>query len=248
MGIADDVKNLGEDIVASYNARVKAIGAIVNDTRKTLKGFHAEHQEMSAKQAKDLTDFVNDLAKKVAAMLKGFKSSHKEMTETLKKNLSDFVKDLAKDVGAMMGAITKAHKEMADNLKESLEKGETARLKDFKAMMGNIQKGNKDIENYVAKKLKEFSEAHAEMSDELKKDLAKYVAGIVKGTQELLGGFHGEREKMAAHWQAMAAVMAKKRGVEPVEVEAGAEVKTVEEAVVKPAARKGRPKGKGKKK
>jgi hypothetical protein len=86
------------------------------------------------------------------------------------------------------------------------------------------------------------------MSAELKKDLAKYVSDIVNGTRELLGAFHDEREKMASHWQAMAAVMAKKRGVEPVEVKAKSEVKTVEEAVEKPAAGKGRKKGKGKKK
>ena len=200
MGIADDVKNLGDDIVVSYNARVKAIGAIVNDTRKTLKGFHAEHQEMSAQQAKDLSG------------------------------------------------------------------GETDRLKTFKGMMGDIRKDINDIETYVKNKLQEFSEAHAEMSVELKKELAKYVDDMVKATKklmdeiqarqkernaqvaDLLEAYKTEREKMAANWQNLVATMAKKRGVEPVEVEAGAEVKTVEKAVVKPAVGKGRKKGKGKKK
>jgi len=205
MGIADDVKNLGEDIVASHNARIKAIGTIVKDTRNTLKGFHAEHKEMSAKQAKDLAGFVADLTKNVANMIK---------------------------------IIQTEHKDMAAALKASLGKGETDRLKSFKGMMGDIRKEINDIDIYVKNKLQKFYDAHEEMSDELKKDLAKYVADIVKGTQELLGGFHGEREKMAAHWQAMAAVMAKKRGVAPVEVEAGAEVKTVEEAVEKPKKRK----------
>jgi len=172
MGIAGDVKNLAEDIVASYDARVKVIGTIVKDTRNTLKGFHAEHKEMSAKQAKDLADLVDDLTKNAAAP----KSSLKKKTG--------------------------------------------------------------DIETYVKNKLKEFSDAHAEMSGELKKELAKYVADIVKETKELLGAFHDEREKMAAHWQALTATMANKRGVEPVEVEAGAEVKTFEEAVGKPQKRK----------
>ena len=115
------------------------------------------------------------------------------------------------------------------------------------SLKASLEKNTRDIETYVKNKLREFSDAHAEMSAELKKDLAKYVADIVNGTRERLGAFHDEREKMAAHWQAMAAVMAKKRGVEPVEVKAKSEVKTVEEAVAKPAARKGRKKGKGKK-
>jgi len=187
MGIADDVKRLGEDIVASYNIRVKAIGTIVKETRNTLKGFHAEHKEMSAQQAKDLADFTADLTKNVGSMLKGFSSEHKNMAASLK---------------------------------------------------ASLEKNTRDIETYVKNKLREFSDAHAEMSVELKKDLAEYIADIVKGTRELLGGFHDEREKMAANWQNLVATMAKKRGVAPVEVAVGAEVKTVEEAVVKPKKRK----------
>ncbi|MDO9575859.1 MAG: helix-turn-helix domain-containing protein, partial [bacterium] len=38
----------------------------------------------------------------------------------------------------------------------------------------------------------------------------------------------------AANWQALTAKMAKKRGVEPVKVEAGAEMKTVKEIKVRP--------------
>lgn len=185
MGIADDIKKLGEDIFASYDGRAKAIGTLVKDTRKTLKGFDAEN------------------------------------------------------------------KEMADNLKEGLEKGETGRLKNFKNMMGDIYNGIKDIENDVENKLKEFHGAHADMSEALKKELAKYVDDMVKATKklmadirarqkernaevaDLLEAYKTERERMAANWQSLTATMAKKRGGKPV-VSASAEVKTVEEAVEKP--------------
>jgi uncharacterized protein YukE len=195
VGIADDVKNLADDIVASYNARIKAIEAIAKETRVLannthgmLKRFHAEHQGMSAGQAKALAGFTADMTKNVAGMLKGFSAEHEDMAAALKSNL---------------------------------------------------KKNTKDIETYVKNKLREFSGSHAEMSAELKKDLEKYVADIVKGTRELLDGFHDEREQMAAGWQAMAAVMAKKKGVAPVGRVAGAEAKTVEKAVEKP--KKGKP-------
>jgi hypothetical protein len=213
MGIADDVKRLGEDIVASYNVRVKAIRTIVKDTRNTLKGFHAEHKEMSAKQAKDLAGFVADLTKNVGDMIKGIQTEHKDM---------------------------------AAALKASLGKGETDRLKTFKGMMGDIRKEINDIETYVKNKLREFSDAHADMSAELKKELAKYADDMVKATKKLMGdiqarqkerntevadlleAYNAEREKMAANWQALTATMAKKREVEPIEVEAGEEVTTIE--------------------
>jgi len=199
MGIATDIKRLGEDIVTSYDTRVKAIGTLVKDTHNMLGGFQREH------------------------------------------------------------------KEMADNLKADLAKGEEERLKAFKPMMAEIQKEIKGIEAYVAKKLKEFSDAHTDMSEELRKELAKYVVDMVKTTKKLMGdiqkrqeerntevsdlleAFKTEREKMAANWQALTETMAKRRGAKPV-VSAGAEIKTVEEAVAKRGKKRGRKKGKGKKK
>ena len=43
-------------------------------------------------------------------------------------------------------------------------------------------------------KLKKFNEAKDDMSEQLKKDLSKYVAGNVSETKKLLGGFADERK------------------------------------------------------
>lgn len=233
MSIAEDIKTLGEEIVASYDSRVKAMGTLVKDTHQMLKGFNAEHEKMAV-------NLKADLAKGEEDRLKGFGAL---MSETQK-----FVSNLTKEVSAMIKRFEKEHKDMADKQKESLKKGEADRLKDFKDMMGNIQKGIEDIETYVKSKLKEFSDAHVDMSEVLKKDLAKYVDDMVDATKKLMGeiqarqkernagvadlleAFKTEREKMAANWQAMVATMAKKRGVEP-KVEAEVKVRTVKEAI-----------------
>jgi len=158
-------------------------------------------------------------------------------------------------VSAMIERFQKEHKAMADELKENLEKGEVDRLKTFNDMMGNIHQDINQIETYVANKLKEFSDAHAGMSEELKKMLAQYVADMVKATKNLMGdiqkrqkertaeiadlnaevadlldAFKTEREKMAANWQALTATMAKKRGIKP-KVEAEVKVRPVKEAI-----------------
>jgi hypothetical protein len=100
----------------------------------------------------------------------------------------------------------------------------------------------------VKNKLKEFSDAHADMSEELKKELAKYVDDMVKATKKLMGdiqkrqkernaevadlleAYKTEREKMAANWQALTVKMPQRRGIKP-EVEAKVKVRPVEEAV-----------------
>jgi hypothetical protein len=207
MGIANDVKNLSEDIIASYDARIKTIGTIVKETQSLAKNTHS--------------------------MLNGFNSEHKEMSTTQARVLNDFMSSLTKNVGSIIKGFQEEHKNMAAALNSSL------------------RKSTKDMETYVRNELREFSDSHAEMSAELKKDLAKYAADIVNGTQELLGSFHDEREEMADHWNAMAAVMTRKRGGEPIDAKAKSEAKTVENAVEKPAAGKagkGKIKARGKKK
>jgi len=145
MELANSMRGITENIISSYDTRVRALGDLVFDTHKTLRGF------------------------------------------------------------------TSDRKKMAYNLNESLEKGETDRLKNFKVMMGDIKKGIKEIETYVANKLKEFSDAHADMSEKLKKDLAKYVAGIVSETKKLLGEYKSDMKKTRGAWQGMSKTLNKER-------------------------------------
>ena len=233
MGISDDIKNLGEDIVASYDSRVKAIGTLVKDTHQMLKGFDTEHKEMSEKLRADLAKGEEDRLK-----------VHKALMADIQK----FVSNLAKEVADMIKRVQKEHKDMADKLKADLAKGEEDRIKAFKLMMANIRKEIKDIETYVKNKLKEFDDAHADMSEELKKALAEYVDDMVAATNKLMGDiqkrqternaevadllevFKTEREKMSAYWQALIATMAKKRGIRP-EVDVEVKARPVEEAI-----------------
>ena len=241
MNIAESMKSLTEQIIVSHDMRVKALGDLVIDTKKTLQDFTAVRQNMSSRQAKDLADFVNSLSKSVDNMLKDFHRDHRNMSDEQAKNLANFAVDLTKHVGNMMKGIQKAHKEMADNLNKSLGKGESDRLKDFKAMMGDIQKDIKDIETYVENKLKEFSDAHADMSAELKKDLAKYVSGIVSDTKKLLSEYSSDMMKTSNIWNGMSKTMAKARkggAVAPKVAKVAAEVKVMpDKEAIKEAAK-----------
>jgi len=239
MSIANDLKVLGEDIVASYDTRVKAIGGLVRDTHGILKdardmiqGFHVENMEMAAKLKADLAKGEKDRLGDFKAMMA---------------NIQDFVSGVVKEVSSMIKRFQTEHKAMSSELKADLAKGEDDRTKAFKSMMANIQKEIKAVETYVAGKLKEFNAAHADMSEELKKELARYVAGVVSETRKMLGGFADERENMAANWQGLINTMAKKRGGKAV-VSAAEQVMTVEKALAKPKKRGRKKGGKRKKK
>jgi len=85
MGIAADMKKLGEDIVASYDMRVRAIEELVSDVQKTLKRFASGRKRMSKEQAKALADFARDLTNNVSNMIEGFQKERKAMANEIKK-------------------------------------------------------------------------------------------------------------------------------------------------------------------
>ncbi len=99
-----------------------------------------------------------------------------------------------------------------------------------KELKDKLAKEVEEIETYIKNKLKEFHDAHADMSEELKKDLAKYVSGIVSGTKKLLGEYSSDMKKASAAWQGMTATLGKKRGLKP-KVKAEVKVRPVEEAI-----------------
>ena len=136
MGIAESMKGLTEDILASYDVRVKALGDIVADThkivadaRKTMKGFTSDRKKMSTEQAEALGNYVKDLTKNVSSLLKEFGKNRKAMSEKqakileeLTKSLTEFAKSLTKNVNSMLNGFKKQHKDMSEELKEKLTK------------------------------------------------------------------------------------------------------------------------------
>jgi len=235
MGIADDIKTLGEDIVASYDTRVKAIGVLAKDTHQMLKGFQAEHKEMSGKLKEDLAKGEKDRFASFKAMMAEIKKFVSDIvvdgTAKLMKQIQKEQKDRNEAVADLLEKFNKDHEAMAAELRKSLAKGETDRLEDFKEMMKSIQKYVADVVKETKRLIKEIQARQDERNKEV---------------LDVLEAFKAEREKMAANWQALVATMEKRRGGRPV-VSAGTEVKTVEEAVKKPR-KKGKKRGKKAKK
>lgn len=228
--VAEDMKKLAEDIIVSSDVRVKAVGELMDDTRKTLSGFSRDRKKMAAQQAKDLANFVNDLSKNMQSFLKEFQKNHQQMSKEQAKNLAGFVNGLVDDVSSTLNGFRKARNEMSEELKDRLGKEV------------------KEIETFVANKLKEFNKAHADMSEELKKDLAKYVEGIVKETRMFLKECGSDRAQAKKAWKGMSATMAKARkaGFMMPEIDAGEKVRTVKQATHKTQGKKKTsPKGKG---
>jgi gas vesicle protein len=129
MAIADEMKKLTENIIASSGVRLKAVGGIVADTNNLLGGFARDRGKMAKEQARDLADFVSGLSKNVQSSLKNaqdmlneFHKSNGQMGKEQAKNLSDFVHNLTGDVGSMLSGFEKERSKMSKELRDNLAK------------------------------------------------------------------------------------------------------------------------------
>ena len=78
MGIADEMKILTEDIVASYGLRVKTIRELEKDTHDMLKGFQSEHKKMAADLKKTLAKEEADRLKENVNLMNQFQAEDKD--------------------------------------------------------------------------------------------------------------------------------------------------------------------------
>ncbi|PIU29278.1 MAG: hypothetical protein COT09_01660 [Candidatus Hydromicrobium americanum] len=204
MGLAEDTKKLAEDIVASYDLRVKEIRKLAKDTQSMLKEFQGEQKGMAAELKKTFKQEEADRLKAEADRIKAFGSMKNEIQaeqEKRNKAVADLLEKFAKD-----------HEAMANELRGTLAEGEAERNK------------------AVADLLEKFAKDHEDMAAELRKTLKEGEVVRLKEVLNLLQEFKTEREKMAANWQALTAAMAKRRSIK-LKVETEVKARPVEEAI-----------------
>ena len=158
MGIASDIKTLGEDIVASYDSRVKAIGVLVKDTHQMLKGFDAEHKEMSEKLSADLAKGETERLKGETERLKGETERLKEF-KSLKAEIEKYVDDVVKTTKRLMDEIRKRQNQRNAQVADLLEAYNTERERmaaNWQAMTATM--AERRVENQKGGEFKEKEE------------------------------------------------------------------------------------------
>jgi len=248
MGIASGMKDLSDQITASHNVRIKALGDLVMDTRKTLKDFAEERQNMGRKQSKDLLDFVDGLSKGVNDMLKGFQKDRKKMGSEQSKDLSDFAAKLTQNVKNMIGDFHKDHQHMSDEQAKNLSDFVNDLTRDVSSIINSFRKERgemsaelksklagdvKNIETYVKNKLKEFEKSHGKMSDALRKSLAAYANDMASGVRKLLQEYNTDMKQAKSSWETISTLTGLKVEAAMPSVKFAGKVATVQETIEK---------------
>jgi hypothetical protein len=224
MGLTSEMKNLSEEILASFKQRIKETeeriqknGEFVNDVQKTLDGIREDHQEMAAV-----------LNANAAALRNGLASGEKERLNTyneLMTGIHSTIDIIQKEVVAiqtstfnMINEFTSDRAHMAVELDKSFAQGrkgreqdEKARIKEFDALMKSINVDINSINEEVLSifkstndMLEKFDKEHSEMSAELRAELSKNLVERVDYTRTLLNGFQKRLSEISKENQEMA--------------------------------------------
>jgi len=128
---SDEIKSLTQDIVASYEARLSALGQLVADTHNMLGDFRTGLREMGTQLKIDLTRSTHELTGGEKGRLEQAKGDLKQRQAELKERIEQ--------VSNLLGEFKETHQEMSNRLKTDLTRftgeltgGEKGRLEQAK--------------------------------------------------------------------------------------------------------------------
>ena len=157
---------IAKDIVASYEARINVVQAIVEDTRKLLEEFRNRREKMSQGLREALSKHESLRKKdfdKMMGDIVGLQSGREENVKTM---LADFEDKELQVLGS---------------LKAMLQKGEKLRLKDFKVTLANIRMGQEIREKETSSRV---GEEVLRMKSEVQEMLANFKTEREKASTE----------------------------------------------------------------
>lgn len=173
-----NLKELAQDIIASYDVRVKIVGEIVKDTHQMMESFKQKREHM-AKELREVLAKCESLRKKdFDRMMADIVATQSERESEVKEMLEQFRKE---------------EEMVARKLKNLLKKGENIRIKDFKKMMRDIREEQRrragEMNTSISNQLERMREEVYTMLDHFKKERTS----VASAWHEMLNLFHTEK-------------------------------------------------------
>lgn len=133
-----EIKNLLQNIIASYEARLQIIRSIIENTEKILGEFRTKREEMSTRLREALAKSTNLRKKDFDGMMGEILTVQAEREENTKRMLADFRQE---------------EERVLIKLKSLLEQGKEIKIKDFKKMLAKIKNEQESREKNTGKEI-----------------------------------------------------------------------------------------------
>lgn len=187
MKLAESMKNITENIIASHNVRVKALGDLIDQVNESMANVNKQMKEMaenrkkiSAEQAAELARFAAEVASEVGKKLKGFRheleiiSKDRVITaRELRSRLQKEAKELTNMVKKTLGEFHKDHSDMSRALKQNLH----SYVKDIVGAVHDLSASTKGMMKHYRDDIHRAGDAWKHMAHTLAKARGEVVAG-----------------------------------------------------------------------
>ena len=211
MGLAPEMRNLSEDILASFKQRIRENEELVNDVQKTLDGFRKDHQEMAAALRSGLDKDEKNRLKEADILMKEMIKDRKNMAAALRSGLDNDEKNRMKEFVALMKSINEDISGLFTYTHNLLETSELERLKEFGILIKSINEEVSRIFAYTHDMIKKGEVARLKEFNVVMTGLRNDVKNLKKAVAELLGDFAQDREGASAAWKKMSDILAQLR-------------------------------------
>ncbi len=217
MGLATEMKNLSEELLASFKQRIIENEELVSEVQKTLDGFRNDHQEMAAVLNANAMALRKDLADGEKERIGAYNDLMSNIHHTIA-SIQKEVVGIQNSTFNMINEFAGERKVMAGELDQFFAAGragraedEKTRMNEFNALMKNINDDIKSINAEVLaifkntnELLENFDKQHTNMSAELRAELGKNLAERVEYTRNMLHGFQKRLSEISKENQKMA--------------------------------------------
>lgn len=181
MEVAEEIKNLAQSIINSYESRVKTISVLMKKAGEVLKSFRLEQGEM-----------INELRERLAKN----ESLRKKDFDSMWESVQVKQKEREKEVTQRLERFQKEQGEMVAELRRVLMSVDYPRLEDFEITKENILTRQRERERELGETLKNFHQEQEEISSALRKLLSKNESLRINNFRAMIKAFQvQQREK-----------------------------------------------------
>jgi hypothetical protein len=197
MSLAEGMKDIAENIVASYETRSRSIGSLFDTTHQILEGFQSsffdkrqEREKINDQLRENLTKNESLRRKDFDRMMRGILFAQEEKENQVRERLNSYLTEQREMIHSLGDNLAK--------FKDALTGNEVQRVREFQALIQDILAKQDERKNEVTSELKEFQKQQQELARTLKELLAKGRELRIKDLKSMLGEFQARRQERLA--------------------------------------------------
>lgn len=195
--LSEDLKNIVDDIISSYETRIQNIESILEPIHQTLDTFQKSYLETKQEQEKASIQLRENLARNHHLRRKDFDQMMKNvlLTQDEKENLArDLLVSYLNQQKEMMSAL----KDNLAKAREALNNGQVDRIKELQGIIKEMFAQAEKRKEEVTTKLRELQEEQTQMLSRVKALLAKGEQLRIKDFKEMLREFRLQHQERIA--------------------------------------------------